>query len=151
MIKNQRVLLDSNILVYSSNKLSSKYKQAYDFRKLAKDGYFNPYIADQNILETIRVLTHPVYKNPMSNVTVLKQINSFASFCHIIHPKSETINIAIELIKKYQLTGNRVFDGYLIATVLSYNLRIIATDNEKHLSMFKEILVYNPFRSKQLN
>jgi predicted nucleic acid-binding protein len=32
-----------------------------------------------------------------------------------------------------------------VATMLTHNIKTIATDNEKHFRKFKEIKVFNPF------
>ena len=145
MSKVPDVLLDTNIIVYSSNTLSPKYEQASQFRERVRLGEMRAFISHQNILESVRVLTHPKYENPMSTQEVLAQIASFKQLCYVISPYSETEEIAISLIKKHGLGSNQVFDAYLTATMLSNGLSIIATDNEIHFKKFKEIKIINPF------
>jgi predicted nucleic acid-binding protein len=132
-------------VIYSSDKSSPKYEKAKDFRQSAIDKDFVPIISHQNIFESIRVLTHPKFENPMTFKRAIKQINSFKSFCITIYPIYQTDRQAIKLIGKYKLTSNQIFDAYLVSTMLSNGVKIIATDNEKDLGIFEEIDVYNPF------
>lgn len=145
IVKGKEVLIDTNLLVYSSNTLSPKYRESIEFRNSAIKGEFKPVIAHQNILEMFRVLTHPKYNNPFSIEEVLQQGNNFEKLCRIIYPGSETLEIAKRLCEKYKTSSNLVFDVYLVATMISNDIKIIATDNVKDLSTFKEIEVYNPF------
>lgn len=145
-IRNKYVLIDSNVIIYSSNTLSSKYEQAVDFRNAGIAGYFRPVISYQNILESMRVLTHTVYNNPMTSKEAMEHIHSFRSFCSVIYPLSETLEVYFRLMEKYALTGNAIFDTYLVATMLSNDIHFIATDNVKDFGRFEEIAVCNPFQ-----
>jgi len=144
-IKGKEVLLDSNVIIYSTNKLSAKHKQAVEFRDLAKEEFFKPIISHQNILESLRILTHSKYENSMSLSEGLMQVNSFRQLCEVIHPFSETDEIVLSLIKKYELKSNQIFDAYLVATMLSNSIWFIATDNLRDMKVFKEVEVFNPF------
>lgn len=63
----------------------------------------------------------------------------------ILSPMRETYDIALELLKTFHATGTRVFDLYLFASILSYGLTTLATDNERDFRMFSMIRVINPF------
>lgn len=136
------MLIDSNILIYAINSSSPKHKRAQSFlqentRKLA--------IAHQNIFETLRVLTHPKFTYPMTITHAMKAVESILEAGTIISPDYKTHQITLELIKKYQLTSDKIFDAYLVATAVSNEITVIATDNEKDLEKFQEIRVTNPF------
>lgn len=140
-----KVLFDTNVLVYSSNTLSPKYKKAVKERKKAVDGVYQANISHQNIMEMIRVLTHGKYENPMNIKDALKQVNAIKSFCTVISPTIETDEVALKLIEKYGLASNAIFDAYLVATMLCNEIYIVISDNQKHLGIFEEIEVVNPF------
>ena len=66
-----------------------------------------------------------------------------------IYPTHETLDITLALIQKYNISGSEIFDAYLVATVMSNDCFVIATDNEKHLKKyteFTEFTVINPFK-----
>lgn len=136
------MLVDSNILVYSINRRSPKHKKAQQFLKTNLD---NLHLAHQNILETLRVLTHPKFASPMKITNALRAVQSIANACTIISPDYRAHLITLELIKRHKLTSDQVFDAYLAATALSNNIDTIATDNVKDFDKLTEIKITNPF------
>lgn len=135
-------LLDSNILIYSLVDDSPKRDLS---QKLINDNQSILYVSHQVILESLRVLTHPKFKNPMNYESALKSVWAIVDALNIISPNPETIFITKELISKYQLGSNRIFDAYLVATAISNSVDIIATDNVRHFEGYKEIKILNPF------
>lgn len=138
------MVIDSNILIYSLNQSSTKHSTARSFltshdKKLV--------VSHQNILETLRILTHKNFPSFLSPSRALKIVTQFCEQFSLIYPNQETFAITSQLIKKYHVSGKEVFDAYLVATALSYGEKVIATDNVKHLSKYKEITVLNPFSS----
>lgn len=81
----------------------------------------------------------------MNPKEAFEAIGGIAKGIEIIYPRFDTYHIALELIKKYHLKSDQVFDGYLAATALSNGIDTIATDNVKDFKKFKEIKVKNPF------
>ncbi len=136
------MIVDTNILIYSINLDSSKYKQA---QKFLNDNAAELIITHQNVLEAIRVLTHKSFPKPMNLKEALNAILSIAKSCVVISPNQSTYYITIELVKNYNLNGNRIFDAYLAATALSNGINTIATDNTRDFKKFKEIILLNPF------
>lgn len=138
------MLLDSNIIIYAINKKSPKYKGAREFiLNFSKKYKF--VVAQQNILESFRVLTHPKFSNPYSPKEALTNIGKFARQIPLICPQEETVQILYKFIEKHNLKGDQIFDAYLVATMISNGIKDIATDNERDFSKFKIINIYNPF------
>lgn len=142
------MLVDTNILIYSINSDSPKQAKA---QKFLSDNAANLEIAHQNIFEAIRVLTHTRFSQQMSMKDALNSILSITKSCFVISPNQNTYYFAIELIKNYKLTGNRIFDAYLAATALSNSIHTIATDNVRDFKKFKEVKILNPFFQKSSN
>lgn len=142
------MLIDTNILVYSVNLDSPKYKQAISF---ISENIGQLEISHQNILEAIRVLTHKKFSHPKRLREALSSVLSIAKSCSIISPNTDTYYLVIELIKKYKMSGNRIFDAYLAATALSNGVTTIATDNTRDFKKFKGIRLVNPFVQESKN
>ena len=136
------MLIDSNILVYSINTSSPKHKRSQDF---LKKNLGNLDVAHQNIIETIRVLTHTRFPKPMGIREAIIAIENILKASSLISPDYRTIHIALALIKRHKLSSNRVFDAYLVATALSNDINVVATDNVKDFRKFTEIRIINPF------
>lgn len=142
------MLIDTNILVYSVNLDSPKYKQAISF---ISENIGQLEIAHQNILEAIRVLTHKKFSHPKRLKEALSATLSIVRSCSLISPNQNTLYLGLELIKKHKLSGNKIFDAYLTATALSNGINTIATDNTRDFKKFKEIKLLNPFLQKTDN
>lgn len=136
------MLIDSNVLVYALNSRSMKCQQAQDFLQMHV-GLF--VVAQQNIFETLRILTHPRFESPFSTKQALQAIREIVEQGVVIFPTIDTESLVYELIKKYEIVGSEVFDAVLVATALSCGVNTIVTDNVKHLGKYQEIEVINPF------
>ncbi len=139
-----RILVDSNILIYAINTSSPKNRLAREF---IKTSFRNSqlYLAQQNITESLRILTHKKFPHPWPIEDAVNQISKFTDKVLIISPNIKTLFYFLEIVKKTKITGNKIFDAYLAATALSNNIDTIATDNIKDFSIFKEVKVINPF------
>lgn len=137
------ILVDSNILIYAINSRSPKNKTAQGFlRKSA--GNFS--VAHQNILEALRVLTHPKFPKPLEINSAVSALEPILNAATIISPEYRTHRIALNLIKRHKLASNEIFDAYLAATALANEIYEIATDNVRDFKKIKEINVINPFK-----
>lgn len=136
------MLIDSNILIYAINVGSSKHKSAQKFLK-ETEGNFE--VADQNIFETLMIITHPKFPKPMEPKVAVNTISKLVESFQIIIPNRRTHLLAFQLIDKFEIRGIRVFDAYLAATAFSNDINQIATDNVKDFKIFSSIAVFNPF------
>ena len=135
------MLIDSNILIYALNSRSPKNKVAQAFIQSQKEIA----VAQQNIFETLRILTHTKFPQPVNPSEAVKSIKLVTKHALIISPTFDTVSLTYELIKKYDIQGTEIFDAYLVATAISNGITKIATNNEKHLKKYKEVTIVNPF------
>lgn len=140
---NLKMIVDSNILIYAINADSPKHELA---KKFLEENLDDLKIAHQNILETIRVLTHKKFLRPMKLKDALDSVMAISESLQIISPDEKTIYITLELIQNHKLSGNRIFDAYLAATALSNGDYDMATDNTKDFKKFTQIKALNPFK-----
>lgn len=138
------MLIDTNIIIYAINSASPKHTRAKQFLLDHQD---NLILAHQNVLEAIRVLTHPKFSNPLSFSQAEKAVTAIAQAATVIAPVQDSLAIAIGLMHAYGRSQNRIFDAYLVATMLSHGIKKIATDNERDFVLFAEITVMNPFQA----
>src|SRR5438477_12721456 len=136
------MLVDSNIIIYSINTASPKHEKSQSFLSTQTEKLV---ISQQNILESIRVLTHSKFSLPMKPQQAIQAVMNIAQTIDIITPDNQTLQIALTWIKKYNLNADQIFDAYLAATAVTNNIKIIATDNTKDFKSFLEIQLYNPF------
>lgn len=137
------ILIDSNILIYAINSRSPKNQKA---EKFLSESSGNFAVAHQNVLETLRVLTHPKFPKPMRLRLAISAIESIIKAGKIVSPDYQTQRVALELIKAHNLSSNEIFDAYLTATAFTNDIHEIATDNERDFLKIKEIKIINPFQ-----
>lgn len=138
----RNMLIDSNIIIYSINTASPKHKKA---QKFLQDNIHELIVSHQTILESIRVLTHPKFERPMTSLAAISAVYIISEVCRVIYPDYKTLSIAVELMKKHKLVGNRIFDAYFAATALANDIDTIATDNVKDFLKLTQIKIINPF------
>lgn len=136
------MLVDSNVLIYAINVRSPKNSLAQNF--LTKNEQ-NLHVSHQNILETLRVLTHKKFEHPMNIKDAIEAVEGITNGCTIISPDNRTHQVTLKLIERYSLSSNQIFDAYLVATALCNDITTIATDNTKDIGKFAQITVINPF------
>ena len=141
-MKSGQILIDSNILIYAINHSSPKHKKAQEF---LQNSVGHMTVAHQNIFESLKVLTHKKFPTPMSSDDAIRAVTAISEICNVIAADQGAHHIAIALMKKHKLKGDKIFDAYLAATALSVGINTIVTDNVKDFLDFEEIEVINPF------
>ena len=105
----------SAVLIYSINSSSPKHKEAQQF---IQNNVGNLAVAHQNIFETLRVLTHSKFPYPMKVTEAIGAVKNILEACDIVSPDYKTHRVALELIEKYNISSNQIFDAYLAATAI---------------------------------
>ena len=141
------VLFDTNILVYVHNRASLYHKTAYLLETQVLEGKLQAAISTQNILEFYSTVTSPQKINlPLSPQEAGRVIHDYlASPFQIIHPHAGDFDRALYFSIERKIKGRKIFDLYLIATMLSNGIETIYTANDKDFRIFKEINAINPF------
>lgn len=142
------ILFDTNILVYVHNRISPYHKIAYFLETEVLKGKLSAAISTQNILEFYSTVTNPQKLNlPLTLQEAGRVIRDYlASPFQIIHPHSGDFDRALYFAIERKIKGRKIFDLYLIATMLSNSVDTIYTVNDKDFEDFSEIKVVNPFK-----
>lgn len=140
--------IDTNILVYATNKDSAYFKESKKILEIIAKGEIKGVITPQNVFEYISVVTSKkrVF-NPVSTHVAVSAIEHFIeSGIKIIYPLEESLNEGLKLADMVKVRGQKVFDVYLAATLIDNNIRFLITANDKDFDAFKKyIQVINPF------
>lgn len=142
------VLFDSNILVYAYNLDSPFYNKATELHRKVVGEELDAVVAVQNLLEFFSTITNPSRINKPQNPQTAKKscLAYFGSGFKIIYPKEDGLEMALDLAKEHDIKGRKIFDVYLVATMLSNGIGTIYTANEQDFEVFDEIEVINPFK-----
>ena len=141
-------LLDTNILVYASDKDSPFHQKAKEIRDKANKGEIKACITPQILSEFYSAVTNPKNKNSISPAQAKKEIENYLEATAIlkIFIKETTTRRMIELASEYGIRSQNIYDLQLVATMLDNGDRKIYTANDKDFKVFKEIEVINPFK-----
>ena len=140
---SEPILFDSNVLVYAHNKDALFHSKAVKLiTEVAKGGMFG-ILTSQNLLEFYSVITDKRrLSNPITPELATELVNQYLySPFEIIYPDINTNKIMIELLKKNQFKDGQIFDVYLVATMLSSNIKRIVTANVSDFKRFENISV----------
>lgn len=146
MSVSEKVLFDTNILVYVQNKNSRFYKTALKWHQKVLKNELQTVLSPQNITEFFSIITNKKrVENPLSQKKALLEIRKYQSgLFDFIYPSQETLAILEKLIGKYKIKARKIFDAFLAATMLSNKIKNILTYNKKDFLYFKEIKVIDP-------
>src|SRR4030042_4322788 len=95
------------------------------------------FVSTQILREFFAVVTNKKYmKNPLSVNEANKQIKFFQSNFNILPINENVINQLLNLTEKYNITGQKVHDTTITATMLEYGLTEILTYNKIDFKTF---------------
>lgn len=129
-ITKKKILVDTNILVYTLDKKSPHFRTAASFFKACEEKQTRVFAAHQNVLELVRTL---ISGYGLSHANSQKKARLLVDGEHVrlIHPLSTTLNIYYELAKSGGIKRGNMFDYYLAATVLDNDIFNIVTNDPK--------------------
>jgi len=140
-------LIDTNILIYAYNTDSELHEPALNLMQEAINGEMDAYIADKTLYEFYAIVTdnkrveNPV--EPSEAIEVIEFIRN--SKIEVILPTIKTISILTQLLEKYNIRKQKIFDAVLAAMGIENNIKIILTRNDKDFDFYEEIAAINPF------
>lgn len=142
---SKRVLLDTNILVYSRDEASPFYGQVCEAIK----GLVNEGVAlclhRQILREYACVVTRPVPRGLGASIErVLTEIEEFEASYWIL-PDPETVWADWKrLVKTGGFTGLRLHDAFIAAAMIGHGISDILTLNKKDFQGIQEIRPFTP-------
>ena len=147
MNQEYKIFLDTNILVHASleDYEKEKYKVCSEILKNLINSNSQIFISTQILREFFAVVTNKKYmKNPLSVIDANNQIRFFQSNLNVLSVTEDVINHLLKLTEKYNITGQKVHDTTITATMIEYSLTEILTYNKLDFDVFNEIKVILP-------
>ncbi len=134
-----KILIDTNILVYSINEESIFYEAS---RKLLKKPNHSFFISSKNVSEFLAVVTKKI-EELISVTKALEIIENFLTFSTLIYPNNFSFFFFQVLLRKYNPKGLRIYDFETASIALSNGINQIATMNTKDFEQIDEIELVN--------
>lgn len=140
------ILFDSNILVYSQNRNDSRCETCLEWLAKSELKQIQGIISLQNITEfaSATLNIQRINKKQINPASIAQTNKNFTLIFKIVYPSEITFKIFNELLICYPTTKRKVYDLFLVATMLSNGVSEILTYNAKDFAQFKEIKVISP-------
>jgi predicted nucleic acid-binding protein len=147
MITSEPALVDTNVLVYAADSSSPFHSAAKFLRDKGIIGETSLCVCPQVLNEFFALVTDPKrVGNPRSKEEALLEVEKYyrSSHIHKIFPGPKIISKTLDLLKRYDVTRQGIFDLHLVATMLINKINRLYTYNVDHFSRFEEIEVLSP-------
>jgi len=132
--------IDANILVYAYNIDSPLNPRASTFlEQEVLTGNIRGCLAYQSLYEFYAIITDP--GRVEKNVALEKAKEILKTY---MKARSNLRNV-LDLISRYKITKQEIFDAVFVATLLDNGVDGIITRNTKHFDRFEFLTVLNPF------
>lgn len=145
MTTSDPILFDSNVLIYNHNISAPLYQQSRNYHEKVLAGEISGIISPQNLTEFLAVVTsYRRMTQPLSGDKALTAIKNYlnpASNFTVIYPNQLTLQIFQDLEKKYKVSSQKIFDVFLVATMLGNNISTLLTANTKDFALFPQIKI----------
>ena len=121
----KKILIDTNVLIYSIDKNSVYHRKAYN---IVNNNNLDLYTTSKNISEFLVVTSREIPFSLNLN-EILDTIDFFISRFSLLFPNDQTFGIFRMLISKYKPKGNIIHDYEIASIALGNDVDIIATFN----------------------
>ena len=143
----ERVLIDTNILIYATLEDDARFPRSRDLL-LSQTGD-ERFVSVQNLAEMYPNLTGPRMERPDPPSVARAKIQSIASLptIQVLPLTGDVQALAMELCEKHGITRQRYYDAQLVAIMIAHGVTTLMTENDADFREMTEIRAVNPFRS----
>ncbi len=139
----EKVILDSNILIYAVDIESNFYNTSRELI-LESDSRFL-YTTQSNLLEFYRVVTANAFRGKNSFSKIQEVFDFYKTKIKILFPTKKTMPILSEFITEYKPVSGQVWDFFILAQALENEIGFIYTKNIKHFPKTELVKIVDPF------
>jgi predicted nucleic acid-binding protein len=134
--------LGTNILVYAADEEYPLHEPAKRLRNRASREAVRASLCLPVLLEFFAIITDPKRtRNPLSPDDAWQEVETYLRAFRILYPTSGVIARLGELVQRYQISRQGIFDALIVAIMLDNGVEGIYTANEDDFRRFREIKV----------
>lgn len=145
MVIDSPIFVDTNILLCATDKDRGYHTTVVDFLEGGMSGRFSLITSNQVFREYLVVATRPREVNGfgLSPKDSLANVSHFQSICQTVDETSLSLEKLKILVQKHHLSGKRIHDANIAATMLANGLSHLMTLNPSDFEAFKFIRILN--------
>jgi predicted nucleic acid-binding protein len=143
-----KILIDTNILIYSINTASPDNEKSRKLHRDASNDGNEYYISERSLYELIAVLTSSAFKHTFSQKDVRAHLLFFAENedFTILYSNEYTMNTVWRLYFNTENRKNQIYDTVLAAVAIEHDIDTIYTKKTKDFANIHELDIVDPFR-----
>ena len=143
---DKRQFVDTNILLTASDADRSRHADCRRLLESALTGVPRLFTSGQVFREYLVVATRPKKNNGLGMLpkNALENVAAFRRCIHLLHEDSGVVDRLASLIRKHKLSGKRIHDANISATMLEHGLNELITLNPGDFEAIREIKVTGP-------
>ena len=144
-----KAFIDTNILLRAMIPDMARHAEAEEIivKLWAEDA--DLWISRQVIREYLVQATHPnTFATPLTLEQVTRQIETILSLFHVADDTAEVTSNLMTLLKETPTSGKQIHDANIIATMMVYDIRLLATFNPDHMKRFASHISLIPLPSE---
>ena len=125
------VFVDTNILLAACDEGRETFTNCVKILSESGEKGFHPVTSTQVLREFLVVATRPESANGLGLQTTpaLENIAEFQRFCALLEPQTSDWPNLTKLIEASRLSGKRIHDANIVATMISNGINWLITDN----------------------
>ncbi len=142
------MLIDTNVLMYAVDDMSSDHRTVRTWLESALNGSMRIGMPWESLAAFVRIVTNPrAMRNPLSPDSALDYVYAWAAANLIWHPVPTDRHIEVfgGLVAGIQLSGNLISDAHLAAIAIEHGIPIVSADSD--FALFADRVTWiNPLR-----
>jgi predicted nucleic acid-binding protein len=146
-----KIFVDTNVLVYASNKLSPWYlisKQTLDIMK--KEG-IEIILSPQVLREYLAVTTRMASINQTDDIKgILANVETFQKEFKVVEENHFMLHKLIAILEKIPVAGKQIHDASIVAIMQHHNIQHLLTHNVDDFKRFSGLITIIPLESNAL-
>lgn len=139
------MLVDTNILVFSTQETSPRHRAAnarlYDLHSRSEPLW----VSRQTLREYLAVVTRPQgLRRPLSSNVAVSDIRQFERLFAIAEDGEVVTSTLLDLVERFPVTGAQIHDANVVATMLTHGINRLLTDNVTDFTRFSSLIEVVP-------
>jgi len=138
-------MVDTNILVYATIDEAPKCEEARQWMQRLQKEDVQLCATPQIYREYLVVLTRgSVFERRFSSEEALAALNGIRPAFRTLSPTGDTFEECTSLIQRYGVRGTQVHDANIVAVMMTYGLKGLATYNQDDFRRFDDVFLLDP-------
>jgi predicted nucleic acid-binding protein len=146
MTRGSSVFLDTNILLSASDRARTSHLPCSTIVRKAIEAGVTLCVSGQVLREYLVVATRPASQNgfglPVSDA--LHNLSRFRARVSVLDESTDVARELARLVQAYSITGKRIHDANLVATMSVHGVDELVTENGDDFGVFQSITIVSP-------